>query len=92
MAIASIKHKGLRELFVNGRTRRIGAQQHRKLIELLDILYAATDIKDLHGVSGFHALKGNRKGEFSMHVTGNWCLTFKFEDGEAVDVDYEDYH
>ena len=44
------------------------------------------------GVSGFHPLGGNRKGEYSMHVTANWRLTFEFKDGEAIDVNYEDYH
>ena len=92
MAIGSIKHKGLRELFVNGTTRRIGSQRHEKLTDLLDILEAAADLKDLKGVSGFHGLTGNRKGIYAMTVTRNWRLTFRFEDGEALDVNYEDYH
>lgn len=92
MAIASIRHKGLKELFVNGRTRRIGDRQHKKIMELLDILDAATETRDMVGVSGFHPLGGNRKGEYSMHVTANWRLTFEFKDGEAIDVNYEDYH
>ncbi len=92
MTIESFKHRGLTELFINGRTARIGHRYHQKLIELLDILDAATDTRDLAGVSDFHPLRGNRRGQFSMHVTGNWCLTFRFRNGEAVGVNFEDYH
>ena len=42
--------------------------------------------------SKFHQLIGNRKGEYSVTVSGNWRLTFVFEDGDAYDVNYEDYH
>jgi proteic killer suppression protein len=37
-------------------------------------------------------LKGNRKGEFAVFVTRNWRITFGWQDGDAVDVDLEDYH
>ena len=40
----------------------------------------------------FHSLKGNRSGTYAVDVTGNLRLTFKFADGDATDVDYEDYH
>jgi len=62
-----------------------------KLSTLLDLLDAATSKKDLN-VSGFHELKGDRKGTFSWTVTANYRLTFKFIDGEASEVDLEDYH
>ena len=39
-----------------------------------------------------HQLTGNRKDVGSSHVTRNWRLTFRVEDGEIRDVDYEDYH
>jgi len=39
-----------------------------------------------------HQLSGSRKGVWSLHVTRNWRLTFRIEEGEIVDVDYEDYH
>jgi proteic killer suppression protein len=39
-----------------------------------------------------HELKGNRKGTWSVQVTGNWRLTFIFQKGDLFDVDYEDYH
>ena len=45
-------------------------------------------------ISGFrlHPLKGDRKGQWAVTVNRNWRLVFKFADGNAFDVDYEDYH
>jgi proteic killer suppression protein len=39
-----------------------------------------------------HPLKGDRAGQWSVRVSGNWRVVFRFEDGEAVDVDLTDYH
>jgi proteic killer suppression protein len=39
-----------------------------------------------------HALKGDRKGTWSVTVSGSWRMTFSFDGKDAVDVDYEDYH
>ena len=92
MAIDSFKNKELRKLFETGESRKIGKRYHAKLFELLDIVNAAIQLKDMVGISDFHSLKGNRKGEYAMHVSGNWVLTFKFCDGEATDLNFEDYH
>ena len=39
-----------------------------------------------------HPLKGDRKGEWAMSVSGNWRITFRFEGEDATDVNLEDYH
>ena len=39
-----------------------------------------------------HPLKGDRQGQWSVRVSGNWRIVFRFVDGEAVDVDLADYH
>jgi proteic killer suppression protein len=46
---------------------------------------------DLPGFK-FHALKGNRKGEFAVSVSGSWRITFEFDGQDAVNVNLEDYH
>lgn len=92
MAIGSFRDKRLEEFYVSGSSRRIGRNFHRRLKMLLDVLDAVTDIQDLRGVADFHALVGDRKGEYSMHVSGNWVITFRFVDGEADDINFEDYH
>ena len=46
---------------------------------------------DLPGLQ-LHRLTGNRRGTWAVRVSGNWRPTFRFEDGEAVYVNLEDYH
>ena len=45
-------------------------------------------------IPGFrlHPLKGAMRGRWSISVSGNWRLTFEFQDGNAYVLDYEDYH
>jgi proteic killer suppression protein len=92
MAIEHFSHKGLRELFAGAKTGRIDTRLHGKLVDMMDVLDAATDPKDLMGVGGFHALRGDRKGEYAMTVTGNWRLTFSFERGAVRNVNLVEYH
>ena len=92
MPIAGFRSKGLRELFEKGHTGKIGRRFHDRAIELLDLIDAAEDVRDFAGVADFHALKGDRAGTYSMHVNGNWCITFRFEQGDAFDLNFENYH
>lgn len=92
MAIASFRHKGLQELFVSGRTSRIGTSYHKPSILILDHLDAVADLADLRNVRKFHALKGREAGRYSMWVSGNYRITFGWRDGRVIEVDFEDYH
>ena len=92
MPIVSFRSKGLKELFEDGRTAKIGTRFQNRAVELLDIIETATELRDFLGVADFHALTGDRAGTYSMHVNGNWCITFKFVDGDAYEVQFEDYH
>ncbi|HDO34344.1 MAG TPA: hypothetical protein ENH08_04405 [Chromatiales bacterium] len=51
----------------------------------------AANREDLPGFR-LHPLKGELKGHYAVSVSGNWRVTFRFEQGRAVDVDYADYH
>ena len=59
----------------------------------LAALNTATGIKDMD-IPGYrlHKLKGARKTIWSISVSGNWRITFSYEDGNAYIVNYEDYH
>jgi proteic killer suppression protein len=92
MGIRNCRNKGLEELYVRGKSRHIGARYQANILRILDHLAAITDLKDCEGVKDFHELKGERKGTFSMHVTGNYCITFKWNGTDVYDVDFEDYH
>lgn len=90
--IRSFRHKGLRELFETGRTRRIRADQQAKLLRLMDILDGAAVPADMNLPGAyFHKLRGNPE-RYSVRVTGNWRLTYGWHESDAVDVDFEDYH
>ncbi len=95
MSTRSFAHKGVEEVYYTGRSRRIGSEFHKRMSLILDAIDGATGVGDLRGARGFHALVGDRSGSFAMSVSGNWRLTYRFEHGEegdALDVDFEDYH
>jgi len=92
LLLLPIKHKGLRELFERGTSAKVAPKLHANAILILDHLDAIVSLEDCEGVKDFHPLKGERAGEYSMHVSGNWCITFTFEDGGVEVLDLEDYH
>lgn len=93
MAIRRIQHKGLRDLFVRGTSAKVGVALQSRAIEILDHLDAATGPEDCKGVRDFHGLSGQRDGQYAMSVSGNWRITFEFDDnGEITVLDLEDYH
>lgn len=91
--IKTFRSKGLAELWSKGTTAKIDAKMHRRILRRLDALDASLRPDDLN-IPGFdfHALKGFDPTRFTVHVNGPWCLTFAFEGGDAVDVDFEQYH
>jgi proteic killer suppression protein len=91
--IRSFRHKGLERFFSKSERRGIDATQAERIRRILDRLDAAVQPEDLNLPGfGFHGLKGNRKGTYAVSVSGNWRITFRFADGDAVDVNFEDYH
>jgi proteic killer suppression protein len=91
--IASFKHKGLRHLFELDDVRRVKADQVDRLRLILSALEQAGDVQDMDQPTfRLHPLKGSRKGIWAVTVRANWRLTFRFEAGDACDVDLEDYH
>lgn len=91
--IISFKHKGLKLFFETGSTAGIQAKHKNKLSLLLGTLDSAETAQamDVPGWD-FHLLKGDLAGHWSVKVNGNWRVTFKFENGHAEIVDYQDYH
>ena len=94
MAIRSFRHKGLQELYATGRTRGVRADQVKRLRRALTALDTAATLEDMKTFPGWrlHPLTGDRKGFWSISVTGNWRLIFRFEAGDAFDLDLVDYH
>lgn len=91
--IISFVHKGLERFYRNGKTSGIQAkhvQRLRLILTNLDQAETADDM-DLPGLR-LHPLKGSRKGTWSVTVSGNWRVTFRFTGRDVEIVNYEDYH
>ncbi|MGQ0677368.1 MAG: type II toxin-antitoxin system RelE/ParE family toxin [Rhodospirillales bacterium] len=90
--IRSFRHKGLKELFESGTSKRVSAPLHRRIIVRLDALEAATSLKELNQPGfDFHPLHG-RPQCYTIHVNGPWRITFEWGEGGATRVDLEQYH
>jgi toxin HigB-1 len=83
----------LKALYEGARAAKIAPGHVAKLTRILSVLDRSGGPvgMDLPGFR-LHPLKGRLKGHFAVSVSGNWRVTFRFEDGHAVDVDYRDYH
>jgi proteic killer suppression protein len=91
--IKRFRHKGLARFFETGDTRGINAQHAAWLRLLLTSLNAAETPADMN-LPGYrlHQLKGERKGQWAVSVSGNWRLMFVFDGSNASDVELVDYH
>ena len=91
--IKSFAHKGLEKFFLAGNVAGIQAIHAKRLRLILAQLDKAKAIADMNiPALHLHELKGSRKGIWSVTVQANWRVTFRFLDGDAEVVNYEDYH
>jgi proteic killer suppression protein len=91
--IESFQHKGLKRFYERGERRGLNPNMIPKIEEILSILSAAESVEEAN-IPGYrlHPLTGELKGFWSVRVTGNWRIVFRFEDGNALDIDLVDYH
>ena len=88
-----IAHKGLRRLYERDDSRGLPASLVNRIDRILDDLACARSPHDMDRPTyRLHPLKGDRQGQWSVRVSGNWRIVFRFVDGEAVDADLVDYH
>ena len=91
--IRSFKHKGLENFFYTGNKNGVRPEHANRLENILDRLHSASDLRDMNYPGSYlHQLSGDKKGQFSVRVSGNWRVFFKFINGDAYIVDYDDYH
>ena len=89
----SFAHKGIKAFFETGSKAGIQAAHASRLRLQLAALNRARKPDDMAVPNWqLHALKGNLAGHWAITVNGNWRLTFRFENGDALLVDYQDYH
>ncbi len=91
--IRSFRHKGLRKLFEEGSIKgveTIYAKKMERILERLDVSDSPKGM-DLPGYK-LHALTGDMRGFWSVTVSANWRIIFRFEGTDAYDVELIDYH
>jgi len=91
--IKSFKSRALKMFWEKDDASKLDAKQVARIRRRLDALHAASVPEDMN-IPGFdfHGLKGRRKGVYTVHVNGPWCVTFEWEAPDAVRVDFEQYH
>jgi toxin HigB-1 len=91
--IRSVKGSATRQVIAGGKSRFRGlnvALARQRLTEL-NAAGSLSEITPLRSV-GLHKLKGDRAGFWSISVNGPWRIVFRFEDGNAYEVEIVDYH
>jgi len=92
--IRSFKSKKLRRFFEADDAAGLPARQAEKIADILAAIDTAGEPADMALFPGsrLHPLKGERKGFGSATISGNWRLMFRFQNGDAFEVDLVDYH
>lgn len=92
--IKSFADRQTEELCRTGKARRVPADVARRALRKLDAIHVAAPLSDLRVLPGnrLHALKADRAGQHAISVNDQWRICFRFEDGDAYDVEFCEYH
>jgi proteic killer suppression protein len=92
--IQTFADKRTKELYETGKAKRFPADVAKRAARKLEYVDLATTLDDLRAPPGnrLHALEGDRKGQHSISINDQWRICFRFEDGDAYDVEVCDYH
>lgn len=92
--IKSFADKRTQELYAKGRSRRFPADVAARAARKLEYIHLAARLDDLKVPPGnrLHALSGDRAGQYAISINAQWRICFRFEDGDAYDVEVCDYH
>lgn len=92
--IKSFADKRTRDLFVDGKAKRVPAEIAERAARKLEYVHLAHRLDDLNVPPGnrLHALKGDRSGQHAIAVNDHWRICFRFIEGDAFDVEFCDYH
>ena len=92
--IVSFADKETERFYITGRSKRLPASLFKAAVRKLDYLNRAKVLQDLQAPPGNHleALKGDRKGLYSIRINEQYRIVFAFRDGDAADVEITDYH
>lgn len=95
--IRNFDNKTAQEIWETDKSKLLPQQLWIRAKALLTIMHGTSEMNDLK-IQGqppnirLHKLKGDRKDEWSVTIKLPWCITFKFKNGEFLDVKIENYH
>lgn len=94
MVVGKFLHKGLKRLYEDDDGSGVPQQSVRKIKAILAALEFADDLSQVATLPGWRldALKGSRKGDYSITVTANWRITFMVQGNAVTNLNFEDYH
>jgi proteic killer suppression protein len=92
--IRSFASSETERFFATGKSRRLPSEIRTRAVMRLTQPHAATAIDDLRSPPSnrLEALKGDRRGQWSIRINDQWRICFRFESGDAFDVEIADYH
>ncbi|MFZ0208101.1 MAG: type II toxin-antitoxin system RelE/ParE family toxin [Roseiarcus sp.] len=91
--LRTFKSRQLAELWRKGSASKIDARLQARILVRLDALDSARIAEDINQPGfDFHTLRGFKPKRYTVHVNGPWCVTFEFENGDAFNIDFEQYH
>ena len=92
--IRSFGDKHTSDLFFTGTSRRLPPDVIRRAIRRLDHVHLAKQLDELKvpASNRLHALRGDRRGQHAIYINKQWRVCFRFEDGDAYEVEVTDYH
>ena len=91
--IRTFKSEPLRAFWESSDGAKIAPRLQARIMRRLDALDQAVVPRDMN-IPGFdfHGPSGSRGGTYTVQVNGPWCLTFRWDGADAIDVDLENYH
>jgi proteic killer suppression protein len=93
MAIRSFRSRALKALWERDDRSKLDPRMAERILRRLDALHAAGKPEELDQRGfDFHPLRGQRRGVYSLHINGPWCITFEWDGTDALRVDLEQYH
>ncbi|MBW1939615.1 MAG: type II toxin-antitoxin system RelE/ParE family toxin [Deltaproteobacteria bacterium] len=92
--IQTFADKETQRIFITGKSKRLPPDLIRRAIRRLEYIHLAKTLNDLRvpPSNRLHVLKREREGQFSISITEQWRICFRFIDGDAYDVEITDYH
>jgi proteic killer suppression protein len=94
LMIKTFADKETQQLFIAGKSKRLPSDLLKRAVRRLEYIHYATNLNDLlvPPSNRLHALKGDRKGQYSISINDQWRICFRFIEGDAYDVEITDYH